>query len=402
MSEATVAVTTRRARTRLAFMNSRLLFLVLALALVLVCRLLVSAWLPIPAGDFELLYASAIHLLQGETPYQVGAPWVPYPLPAVLLVAPFTLLPLGLARPLFDVLVGWALVYALWRYRGLYALLALLSGSYLFALFYGQPAPLMVAAGLIPALGFLLAVRPTTSVALWVARPSWTALGGVAGFVALSLLLQPSWPRDWWLSLPLEYSAWEPPILRPFGALVLLGALRWRLPEGRLLLATAFLPQTTLPYELIPLALIPVSWGEMVLYLAGTWIAVADAAGVLRLPAIGGWPLTGWPVMLFAVYLPMLCLVLRRPARRVARKDDGSWIGKDRRRPHRLPDDQLEIDARGHNGQHIVTVTYLPTRHSVTESGATRQSATRKAHDKLAALLARTARLAKKDLAKPE
>ena len=395
MSEATVAVTARPARTRLAFMNSRLLFLVLALALVLVCRLLASAWLPIRAGDFELLYASAIRLLQGETPYQVGAPWVPYPLPAVLLVVPFTVLPLELARPIFDVLVGWALAYALWRYRGLYALLALLSGSYLFALFSGQPAPLMVAASLIPALGFLLAVRPNTSVALWVARPSWAALGGVVGFVALSLLL-PTWPRDWWMTLPLEYSAWAPPILRPFGALVLLGALRWRLPEGRLLLATAFLPQTTLPYELIPLALIPAGWGEMALYVAGTWIAVADAAGALQLPAIGAWPLTGWPVVLLAGYIPMLFLVLRRPgAPRVARKGGGPWAGKDRRRPHRLSDDELKTDAREDKGRHIVTVTHLPTHQSVTESGETRQIAARKAHDKLAAVLARTARLAK-------
>ncbi len=378
-------------------MNSKLLFLVVALAFVLVCRLLASAWLPIPAGDFELLYASAIRLLQGETPYQVGAPWVPYPLPAVLLVVPFTALPLALARPVFDVLVGWALVYALWRYRGLFALLALLSGSYLFALFSGQPAPLMVAASLIPALGFLLAVRPSTSMPLWVARPSWAALGGVVGFVALSLLL-PTWPQDWWMTLPLDYSAWKPPILRPLGALLLLGALRWRLPEGRLLLATAFLPQTMLPYELIPLALIPAGWGEMALYVAGTWIAVADAAGVLQLPAIGAWPLTGWPVMLFAGYIPMLMLVvLRRPgAPRVRRKDRGIWAGKDRRRPHRLQDDELKIEAReDHKGQHLVTVTHLPTHQSVTESGDSRQVASRKAHDKLAALLAQRARLAK-------
>jgi hypothetical protein len=289
-------------------------------------------------------------------------------------------------------------VYALWKYRGLYALLALLSGSYLFAMFYGQPAPLMVAAGLIPALGFLLAVKPNTSVALWAARPSWIALGGMAGFIALSLLLEPSWPGDWWMSLPLEYSAWAPPILRPFGALVLLGALRWRRPEGRLLLVTAFLPQTALPYELIALALIPASALEMAIYLAGTWVVVADAVGVLQLPTIGDWPLTGWPVMLCAVYLPMVALTLRRPGCK-----GGPWIGKERRRPHRLPDDELEIQARiDDNGQFTVTVTHLPSQHSMTESGPTRQIAARKAHDKLAALLARTARLARKDAAKPK
>jgi hypothetical protein len=398
MSEATVAVTSRPVRTRPAFMTSRLLVLVLALALVLVCRLLASAWLPIPPGDFELLYAAAARLLQGETPYLVEVPWLPYPLPAVLLIAPFTTIPVELARPVFDVLVGWTFAYALWKHRGLHALLALLSGAYLFGLFYGQPAPLMVAASLIPALGFLLAVKPNSSVALWIARPSWAALGGVAGFIALSLLLQPSWPRDWWMTLPLEYSDWAPPILRPFGALVLLGALRWRLPEGRLLLATALLPQTALPYELIPLALIPAGPWEMAIYLAGSWVAVADAAGLLQLPAVGEWSLNGWPVMLCAVYLPMLAVVLRRPG-----CNGGPWIGKERRRPHRLPDDELETDAGvDDKGQIMVTVTHLRTGQSMTESGPTREIAARKAHDKLAALLARTARLAKKDATKPK
>jgi hypothetical protein len=316
----------------------------------------------------------------------------------VLLIAPFTTIPLEQARPVFDVLVGWTFAYALWKHRGLYALLALLSGAYLFGLFYGQPAPLMVAASLIPALGFLLAVKPNSSVALWIARPSWAALGGVAGFIALSLLVQPSWPRDWWMTLPLEYPDWAPPILRPFGALVLLGALRWRLPEGRLLLATALLPQTALPYELIPLALIPARPWEMAIYLAGTWVAVADAAGLLQLPAVGEWSLNGWPVMLCAVYLPMLAVVLRRPG-----CPGGPWIGRERRRPHRLPDDELETDAGvDDKGQIMVTVTHLPTGQSMTESGATRAIAARKAHDKLAALMARTARLAKKDATKPK
>jgi hypothetical protein len=184
---------------------------------------------------------------------------------------------------------------------------------------------------------------------------------------------------------------------------VLLGALRWRLPEGRLLLATAFLPQTTLPYELIPLALIPAGWGEMALYVAGTWIVVADAAGVLQLPAIGGWPLTGWPVVLLAGYIPMLFLVLRRPgAPHVSRKGGGPWAGKDRRRPHRLSDDELKTDAREDKGRHIVTVTHVPTHQSVTESGETRQIASRKAHDKLAALLAQAARLAQKIPTEPK
>jgi hypothetical protein len=360
---------------------------------VLACRILLYVFLPAPAGAFDLLYAAAASLLRGETPYPLGGQWLPYPLPAVLLVVPFTVVPLELARPLFDVLVGWAFVYALWKYRGGHTLLALLSGAYLFALVYGQTTPLMLAASLVPALGFLLAVNPNTSVALWVARPSFKAFLGVAGFIAVTLLVLPSWPAEWWLTMPVEYSAWTPPILRPFGALLLLAALRWNLPEGRLILAIAFLPQTALPYELIPLALIPADRRQMAIYLAGSWIAVADAAGAMQL--LGGveWTMTGWPVTLCAVYLPMLYLVLRRPGSK-----GGPWIGKDRRRAHRLPDDDLKVDVSKEEGQFTVTVTHLPTQQSSTHSASNRGVAVRKAHDKLAALLAQTSRLARKDV----
>jgi hypothetical protein len=376
-------------------MTPRLTALVLGLGFVLACRLLASAWLPVPTGDFELLYAAAVRLLGGETPYPPGTTWLPYPLPAVLVVVPFTFIPLELARPAFDILVGWAFVYALWKYRGLYALLALVSGGYLFALWHGQTTPLMVAASLIPAAGFLLAVRPNTSVSLWVARPSWKILLGMAGFLALTMMIWPLWPTEWVLAMPLDYSPWLPPIFRPFGALLLIAALRWNLPEGRLLLATAFLPQTALPYELVALALIPASGRQMAIYLAGTWIAVADAAGALQLVGGPEWTMTGWPVTLCAVYFPMLYLVLRRPG-----SQGGPWIGKERRRPHRLPDDQLKVQvSRDNPGQFTATVTHVPTQLSMTESAPTRRVAVRKAHDKLAALLARTSRLARKDAA---
>jgi hypothetical protein len=393
MSDATVSQTTRSSRATPVLMTPRLGFLVIALGFVLVCRVLVYAWMPERTGDFELLYGAAVRLLRGESPYLPGAGWLPYPLPAVLLAVPFTVFPLELARAVFDVLVGWTFVFALWKYREVYALLALVSGSYLFAMWHGQATPLMVAAILVPALGFLLAVRPNTSVALWLARPSWKALFGVTAFVALTLVVLPSWPRDWWMSLPDDYSAWVPPILRPFGALLLLAALRWNLPEGRLIFATAFLPQTALPYELVPLALIPASRSEMAVYLIGSWIAVADAAGALQVVGGTEWTMSGWPVTLCAVYFPMLFLILRRPGHK-----GGPWIGKERRRPHRLPDDELEVDVTvGDTGQFSVTVTHLPSAQSMTESAQTRQDAVRKAHDKLAALLARTSRLVKKE-----
>ena len=382
MTDTPLAVTTKSKPTRSAAVKLRPLFLVLALGFVLGFRLLLHVWFPNRPSDFDVLYDAAIHLLRGENPYPIATQWFPYPLPAVLLAEPFTAIPPGTARLIFDVLVGWAFVFALWRYRGTFALVAVLSGSYLFALWNSQTTPLMVAASLVPALGFLLAVKPNTSAALWLARPSLIAVLGVSAFLLLSLLLLPSWPRDWWRALLQDNTDLVPPILRPFGLILLLAALRWRSPEGRLLLAIAFIPQNTLPHELVSLALIPANLIEMGIYAAGSWVAVAVAADRMHLPGITQWTAASWPVTLCAVYLPMLYLVLRRP-------NSMNGPAKERRRPHRLDDQELEVDVTPDpDGGFNVKVTHVPTQLSATESGPTRELAVRKAHDKLAGILA--------------
>jgi hypothetical protein len=313
----------------------------------------------------------------------------------VLLAVPFTAIPLAPARLIFDVLVGWGFVYALWRYRGTFAILAVLSGAYLFAMLNGQTTPLMLAASLVPALGFLLAVKPNASAALWIARPSRIAVLGVSAFLLLSLLVLPSWPLDWWTALQQDNTDLVPPVLRPFGLVLLLAALRWRSPEGRLLLAIAFIPQNALPYELVLLALIPANLVEMGIYVAGSWIAVAVAADQTT---------ASWPATLGAVYLPMLYLVLRPVLslsflRRSSKR--GPKIEKDRRRPHRVPDHELKVDVTPNAaGGVIVKVTHLPTQLFTTESGQTREVAARKAHDKLAGILAEMRRRAEKAMGK--
>ena len=391
MTDTPGAVITKSEPAGSAAASHRRLFLVLALGFVLGCRLLLYVLAPDRHSDFDLLYNAAAHLIGGENPYQIATQWFPYPLPAALLAVPFTAIPLAPARPIFDVLVGWAFVYALWRYRGLFALLAVLSGAYLFAMWNGQTTPLMVAASLVPALGFLLAVKPNTSAPLWLARPSRTTVLGVGAFLLLSLLVLPSWPQDWWTALEQEPTQLMPPVLRPFGLVLLLAALQWRLPEGRLLLAIAFMPQNILPHELVSLALIPANLLEMGIYVAGSWIAVAVAANRMHLsPGIAEWTAASWPVTLCVVYLPMLYLVLRRQSSRSGR------IGKERRRQHRIPDHELRVDVTPNDaGGVTVQVTHIPTQLFTIESGQTRELAERKAQDKLAGILARTRRLAR-------
>ena len=365
-----------------------LLVLFLALLLVAACRLLLYSWLPGQSSDFDLLYRAAASLVGGDSAYPTAAQSFPYPLPAVLLAVPFSFLPLALARPLFDILVGWAFAYGLWKLRGPNGLLALASGAYLFAMASSQTTPLMVAAILLPPLGFLLAVRPNISAALWIARPSWLALPGALVFLGLSLAIYPSWLREWWMALPADTAFLAPPILRPMGFLLLLAAIKWRTPEARLLLGMAFIPQTTLPYELVALALIPANRLEMVVYVVGSWMAVL-ASNHMQLAE---WGSSGWPISLCTVYAPMLYLVLRRPAK----GKKGLVIAKERRRAHRLPDHELTLEVTENpTGGFSVKITHVPTQLFVTESGPNRQSTVRKAHDRLAALFAETSRLKK-------
>ena len=405
MTDTPVAVITKSVPPRSAAVRYRPLFLVLGLGFVLGFRLLLHVWNPDRSSDFDLLYDAADRLIRGENAYPVATQWFTYPLPAVLLAVPFTAISLGAARLTFDILVGWAFVFALWGYRGTFAILAVLSGAYLFAMLNGQTTPLMVAASLIPALGFLLAVKPNTSAALWLARPSGVAALGVIAFLVLSLVVLPSWPRDWWMALLQDNTDLVPPVLRPFGLVLLLAALRWRTPEGRLLLAIAFIPQNTLPHELVPLALIPANLLEMGIYVAGSWIALAVAADGMHLShSLTEWTATSWPATLGAVYLPMLYLVLRPirfPRFRRQSSKSGPKFEKDRRRPYRLPDDELKVDVTPNDPAGVtVKVTHLPTQLFATESDRNRELAARKAHDKLAGIVAGLRRRAEKAMGK--
>jgi hypothetical protein len=234
-----------------------------------------------------------------------------------LVAVPFTILPIQAARPAFDIVSGGLLTYALWRSRGHYAVLALLSGAYFLAAKFGQASPLVTAGALLPALGFVLVVKPNLGLALFAARPRKAALLGIIAILALSLVVLPSWPFDWWSALQRQNEHLVSPVLRPFGWLLLLAALRWKTPEGRLLVVLSLVPQNSLPYDLVPLALIPRNPIQMSVFVVGSWLAVGTLGANLDLPDLAAMTARIWPVMLVAAYLPMLYFVLRLPRAKV-------------------------------------------------------------------------------------
>ena len=273
-------------------------------------------------SDLDQLWLLGHALRAGLNPYDAVPQYfvwpLYYPLSAMVVGLPLSLVPLWLARGAFAFLSASVATYAVLRYRPLaWPLLA--SGPFLHALQRGQWSPLMLAACFLPAWGVLVAVKPSTGLAPVVYRPDLRALLAAALLVLASLLLRPHWPVDWLHSLSGQRHL-RAPLLLPGGFLLALAALKWRRPEARLLLAIAIAPQTVVPYDLVPLAVVPesrrevllVAVGWMVVYIVQVALAPISIAAYVQFPTHGYLP-RGWYVMLVAGYLVPLALVLRRP-----------------------------------------------------------------------------------------
>jgi hypothetical protein len=288
------------------------------LLLALVCATLIAGiyWASRPgATDFDYFWTAAAALVRGQDPYRavaesgMGYPLY-YPLPAVLVLAPLGLLPLGVARIVFAWAGTFTLSLAAFRYgRGLPAVL--FSASFLSALMQGQWSPLLTPGAVIPWLGALWVVKPSIGAALAVGYPSRRAAIGAGALVLASLAAMPSWPAAWLHSLQATNHLIL--ALQPGGALLLLALVRWRVPEARLLAAFACVPQTPALYETVPLFLIPRSrWGGYLL----AALSLAATVYMRRMTPLGPGMrievnlVQRWPIMFWSMYLPALIMVL--------------------------------------------------------------------------------------------
>ena len=272
--------------------------------------------------DFTWPWRAARALLSGLDPYAVIRPVGPfpfdayfkYPLPAALVAIPFASLPAEAAGALFIglsvALLAWALTRESWE-----RLPILLSGCVASAVKSAQWSPLLAAALLLSPWAVGLGVlKPNLGVPMFLARPSWRAVAAGAGLLALSLVVQPTWPVEWLrvLRTGLEAHYMSPaaggPGLLALGPLLLLGLLRWRRPEARLLVALACVPQVPTFYDQLFLLLIPRTFRE------SATTALLSAVAYMYLfsrPSLTHERTATW--ILLTVYGPALLLVLRRP-----------------------------------------------------------------------------------------
>jgi hypothetical protein len=179
---------------------------------------------------------------------------------------------------------------------------ALVSASLFHASLLNQWSPLLAAAVVFPNLTVAWAAKPSVGAALFAAYPSRRAIWIAGGITALSLVIMPSWPMAWLASV--RHQPYNPLILLPGGALLLLALLRWRMPEARLLAALACVPHSWAAYETVPLFLIPQRRIEAYV-LALLQYALAFGQAALHAGARARWFET-----LGLVYLPALALVL--------------------------------------------------------------------------------------------
>jgi hypothetical protein len=275
-------------------------------------------------SDFAPLWQAARLALEGSNPYAlighgnaVESAWpMFYPATAFVVSAPFTLIPsFHLASTTFvfvsALLLAWGATHDGWHRLPIFPSIAFLTSASL-----GQWSILMTAMVYLPWLGFLAAAKPQNAAPVVGSSPDGRVyraaiIGGIA-ILALSFMMVPSWPRDWW-SLLGKTDNFIAPVFRFGGPLILIVLFRWRRPEAWLVAIAACMPQTWPPYNGLILFTVARTYREfslLSLVSSASWIVFAwfanglsDAQERLWMSAI---------LNLFG-YMPAALMVLRRP-----------------------------------------------------------------------------------------
>jgi hypothetical protein len=278
------------------------------------------AWHP---SDFGQSWFSAQALLHGANPYglvgpglQYEWPWkLYYPATAFVIAMPLSFLPEVVATFLFVAISAGLLAYAVTD-DGYQRLPLFLSWPFMVAALAGQWSPIISAAILLPAVGWVLAAKPNIGLAVLASTSSTrlvkVAVGGGLAIAAVSIALYPGWPGEWLASVRSQQHIGAP-ITRIGGFAVLLALLRWRRPEARLIVALACVPQTNNWYEGLPVLLVAQTFRETLLLSLISILGyvlppyVMTARNEVEFNAQMG------ALMLALIYLPATIVVLRRP-----------------------------------------------------------------------------------------
>jgi hypothetical protein len=256
------------------------------------------------AADFRWPLHLAQRLLAHQNPYDT--PLEQYPLTAALIALPFLRFAPEVAAGLFWGISSALLAFGLTR-RGYTPLLIFFAYPYWAGILTVQWSPIIAASAFFPLLAPATMAKPQVGLPVLLTRSSRRGLIACMVVALLSLAVLPSWPRLW-LRQTANYGHFFPVLVLP-GALLLLAGLRYRDRDAQLLLWSALLPQRWF-FDSFTLWLIPQSRREIIWTVFFSW-----GAGIWRwYHAPHSSTEVGRASVVF-FYLPMLVVVLLRPAR---------------------------------------------------------------------------------------
>lgn len=258
-------------------------------------------------GDFTWALEIARNLFAGRDPYNfaVSDTRIPYPLPIFFFGAPFVWMQDIMASSIFFGLSSAVLAFSILRYDQPWRLLCLLSLSFAFALVFAQWSPLILASWFIPVLAPTLAlVKPQTAIPVAINRLTKPGIILGVALLLITLIIYPTWPIRW-LEMTVKYPSQSLIPIRtlPFGPFLLLAALFWKKPEGRLLFLSSLLP-TRGAYDLLILWVIPKTLPQMLFILTIPWlVAILNPTLGFNLVAIPEVvPVFGIPALLVLIW----------------------------------------------------------------------------------------------------
>jgi hypothetical protein len=265
-----------------------------------------------PGADYRLVWEGAVNVLHGIDPYGIQngaiAPLVHrffYPLPGALLGMTFSWLGLSLGAVCFSVASAAFLMFAMTE-DGFERVPVILSVPFLVAGKISQTTPLVTALALTPPLAALSFLKPNIGLAMFARSPKLAPVVLCAILFALAWVAFPSWPQHWLMTMR-NSPAHASPMRTSLGAAGLLGLLRWRRPEARLLVAMTVIPHGLEFYDELPLWLVAVTRREAMLLTLASWV------GCLGWLAFGdGGFMHSPPWSTAFLYVPAAALVLRR------------------------------------------------------------------------------------------
>ena len=265
-------------------------------------------------SDHVILQRVAQIVLAGGDPYQLSAAGkLPalfwrffYPLPSVALGLPFVWMTPENAAIAFTALSAWLLGFAITR-DGFERIPIILSISFLAFAQFAQSTALVLAAALVPATRAFSMLKPNIGLAIFAWRPTWRNVAIAAALFAVPTLIWPGWPREWLITVR-SSPAHHSPIFTGIGAVALLAVLRWRRPEGRLLLAMAILPHGLYFYDELPLWLVAQTRRQAMVLTMSSWLGWLGwnwASPGPKIPDSSPWSVA-------SLYLPAVIMLLRR------------------------------------------------------------------------------------------